>query len=771
MNVSIEKKIELYTPGPPLAPHGSTLTMEPLEPGASRDLRAYARVLRERRWTVLAVPFVLLILVLVATLKEKPVYQATTLLEIEKENPNILTVQDLFELENVSDTYLETQYKVLRSETLARRVIDELGLGRREEFNPPRGFWHRSSAADPADAAERTLKTFEDRLSIDPVKRSRLVEVGFESRDPELAARAVNAIASNYIDQSLEQRWEATQKASQWLSQQLVGLRAKLENSEDELQRYARTNGLLFLENEKGASENIVDDRLRQLQEELTKAQADRYEKESLERLVEAGDYSALPGAVENKLLQDLTLRLSDLETSYAQLATTFSSDYPKVKQLQSEIDETQTTLRRERDRVATRIRNDYEAARRREGLVEQAFLVEQKQANSVAEKSVQYNILKREAETNRQLYDGLLERLKQAGISAGLKASNIRVVDAAVEPRKPVRPNLPLNLSLALVAGLGLGVGAAFLQSHLDNTLKSSEDVERFLHLPALALIPAVESLNGNRRGVYGVYGRREALPAPAPAAGAAAGKAPKWYRIDGLAPAYAALAEAFRSLRTSVLLSSANRAPRSILITSPQPGDGKTTVTINLAISLAQLGQRTLLIDCDLRRPCTHRLFGQREEAGLVSYLTGQQGWREAVRSTGVTGLDALFCGPIPPAPAELLSSQLMVALLQEALEQYQFVVLDSPPVLNVADARILATQVDGVVLVVKGASTPRELAQRARAHAHAGGANVLGVVLNNLDLRADGYGYHYGYGKGREEDGEETEKQQAGGLPLVR
>lgn len=288
--------------------------------------------------------------------------------------------------------------------------------------------------------------------------------------------------------------------------------------------------------------------------------------------------------------------------------------------------------------------------------------------------------------------------------------------------------------------------MGAAFLQEHLDNSLKTSEDVERYLALPALALIPAVESLNGNHNTVYGRYGRKLL------ANGHNEAKAPQphWYRIDG-DQHHSVLAEAFRSLRTSVLLSTADQPPRTLLVSSSQPGEGKTTISANLAISLAQLGRRVLLIDGDMRRPSVRKVFETPNGLGLVSYLTGQQDWRLEARPVGIENLDVLPCGPVPPNPAELLSSERMRTLLEEAKAEYQFVLVDSPPLLNVADSRILATMVEGVVLVVKGGTTPRELAQRAQTYARDVGANLIGVVLNNLDVRSgDDYYryYHYEY-----------------------
>jgi capsular exopolysaccharide synthesis family protein len=768
--VADESKIQLFDP---IRPRLERLRPELLEPYQIEeavegpDLRAYWRTIQKRRWTILSILLVAFTIALIVTWKEKAVYRADALLEIQKENANIPTVQELFQLENVSDNYLETQYKVLQSETLARRVIDQLHLERDSEFNPPKNGWFQAKAhaaaptseslVDP-DVEQTVMREFKDRLSVDPVRRSRLVQISFESQDPKVAAQAVNALAANYIQENMESRWQAAQKASEWLSQQLVSFKAKLEKSEDDLQEYAQKNGLLFLETEKGDTENIVNERLRQLQDELTKAQAARYAKESIYRLTEAGDYSALPGVVDNKLMQELTARLAELERQKAALTPTFTSDYPKMKEVQSQIDEIESRLNKERKRAAQGIVDDYLAATRRESLVREAFEQQQNQANTVAARTVQYNILKREVDTNKQLYEGLLQRLKEAGVSAGMNASNIRVVDAAVPPTRPVRPRPVLNLGLTLLLGLGCGIGMAFLQEHLDNTLKNSDDIERVLRVPALALIPSRESLNHGKTGVYGLAEKRASHQngnGKFASSGKHAGEA--WIRIDGNGTQHSALSEAFRGLRTSVLLSAAGRPPRSLTFVSAEPGEGKTTVASNLSISLAQLGKRVLLIDGDMRRPCVHKLFNIEDHSGgLVTFLTGEEGWSHLVRPTGVLNLDCLICGPVPPNPSELLSSDRMQRLILEAMADYQFVLIDAPPLLNVTDGRILATLVEGTILVVHGGFTPQDLAQQAQFHVRDVGAHLIGVVLNDIDVRHNGYYqsyYRYGsYGESK-------------------
>lgn len=731
-------------------------TYDGVDADEKADLRTYWRLLQKRRWTVVSVLTAVFVLVLIATFKQRPVYRATTLLEIQKESPNLLTVQELFQLEEVSDNYLETQYRVLQSETLARRVIAELHLNQVKQLSGTEAAHSKENSHEPADglradavAEQRVLRAFADRLTVEPVPQSRLVRVSFESQEPHMAAKVVNALAANYIQANLENRWEATQRASEWLSQQLQELKARLEKSEDDLQSYAQANGLIYLESEKGQTENIVDERLRELQEELTKAQAIRYEKESLHRLVEAGDYSSLPGVIDSKLMQGLTDRLFDLNRQKAELAPLFSDEYPKVREIQSQIDRLQQLQVEERRRAGERISNEYLAAVRREDLVAHAFEEERRQANVVAGRSVQYNILKREVETNKQLYDGLLHRLKEAGVSAGLKASNIRIVDAADPPISPVKPRVGFNLAAGLMVGLVFGVSLAFLQERIDNTLKDPEDIERFLGVPALALIP---SLNGSRPNRV----NSTSLPRWLRADGKDLPNAPEkqlaegWVRIDGnQVTQHSPLAEAFRGLRTSVLLSTAGRPPQSLTFISAEPGEGKTTIASNLAISLAQLGKRTLLIDGDMRRPCVHKLFDIPDHApGLVNYLAGQEEWRSLVRSSVTAGLDCLLCGPIPPNPSELLSSERMAALINEAMAEYPFVLVDAPPLLNIADGRILAAMMDGAVLVVKGGATPRELVQRAQFYVRDVGAHLIGVVLNDVKLRHDRSSYYYKY-----------------------
>jgi capsular exopolysaccharide synthesis family protein len=662
-------------------------------------------------------------------------------------------------LDEVSDAYLETQYKVLVSDDLAERVIHQLGLDHQSEFLPTRRAWpwrvsaspmpaspltHDSAAAPDLSIREAVLTRFQERLDIRPIRRSRAVELRFDSRDPELAARTVNAVAENYIQKNLEARWDAAQKASEWLSLQLKDLKAKLEKSEDDLQSYASENGLLFLETEKGDAESIVNQSIRDLQEELNKAQADRFEKESIFRLLQSGDYGSLPGVVDNKLLQDLTVRLADLQREHAQMAATFTEQYPKVKEIQSQIAEMQSSLERERWRAAQKISNDYFAALRREKLVQQSFAEKKAEANQIAEKSVQYRILSREVDSNQGLYEGLLERLKEADVSAALKASNIRIVDPGTVPYKPIAPNYPLNLGLASFLGLGLGVSMAFLNEHLDQTIRYSEDVFHFLGVPVLGFIPSFGAPNARKHKGLAPAALELSFSLAGSLTGESDVRIDEHRRNDLGIHAGSAFSEAFRELRTSVVLSASGRFANSILVTSALPGEGKTTVGVNLAFSLAQLGKQVLLVDADMRRPSLQKYFPQ-SGSELSSYLAGQGAWQQMVFPTLISSLSVLHCGPIPENPSELLSSDRMKALIQESMATYRFVILDSPPLLNRADSRILGSMVGATILVVKGGETPRQVVQYAQSQVRSVGTNLIGVVLNNIGISLHDYSYY--------------------------
>ncbi|MGH9425089.1 MAG: GumC family protein, partial [Terriglobia bacterium] len=463
-----------------------------------RHLLDYWRIIFKRRWVVLTCLLIVFSTVAIGTLKQKPTYQGQVVIEINPEQPNVLNFKEVLQISTVDvDSYRETQYKVLQSRTLADRVIQGLHLYKYPEFyrshglfglleSDPKKIPSGSEAGPPdpnAEAYRNTLSKFSDSVEIRPVRRSNLVEVVFFSGDRKLAARVANQLAKDYIDQNLQVKWDETVKASEWLGGQLVGLKGKLEKSEDALQAYAQANSILFVEDRR----NLANERLAQLQTEFTKAQAERFVKESHFSLVQAGKVQDLPGVLNNRLIQDLAVRLSELDREYAQLIATVKPDYPKAVALKTQIDSVQTGLDRQKKALAQNIVDEYKSASANEKYLAQALEAQKTEVNDIAEKSIQYNILKREVDTSKQLYDGLLQRLKEAQVSAGLKASNVRIVDPAEEPEAPVKPRVVLNLALGFIMGLGLGVGVAFFQEYLDNTLKTPDEVENLLRLPSL--------------------------------------------------------------------------------------------------------------------------------------------------------------------------------------------------------------------------------------------------------------------------------------------
>ena len=722
--------------------------LEPLNVPAQEIpyLLDYWIVIVKRRWVVLSCLLIVFTTVAIGTLKKKPVYEGKVLIEINPEQPNVLNFQEVLQLTSVDiDSYRETQYKVLQSRTLAEHVIDGLKLNCYPEFYRNRflfGLIERDpdkipSASEPGppdrsmNAYRNTVKHFIDNIDVAPVRHSNLVEVSFYSEDAELAARIANQLSSDYIDQNLQVKWDETIKASEWLSGQLVGLKAKLEKSDDALQSYARANSIIFVEEK----QNLVNERLKELQEAYTKAQAERFQRESLYNFVQAGRVQDLPGVLDNRLVQDLSLRLAELERDYAQITATVKPEYPKAIALKKQIDAIQASLDRQKKNLSQNIIDSYRSALANERYLDQAVDEQKKEVNDIAEKSVQYNILKREVDTNKQLYEGLLTRMKEATVSAGLKASNVRIVDSAQVPKAPVKPRVALNLALGIVLGAAFGVGLAFLQEYLDKTLKTPDEVEGLLRLPSLGLLPSYftdGTGKGNDKRLATVKHGSDSAIAPA------------------VQTARTAI-EAYRSLRTSILLS-ASPVPKVLLITSAVPSEGKTTVTVNLGATLASLGSKVVIVDCDMRKPCCHRSTGVENKPGFVRCLTGHVDLADAILPVpGVPNLSVIPCGPIPPNPAEVLSSPVTRELFIKLRSQFEYVLIDSPPLLSVSDSRILSTLTDAVVLVTRAYSTPYDVVRRARGLLYAAGARILGVALNSVDPNKGGYGYGYGYGYG--------------------
>jgi succinoglycan biosynthesis transport protein ExoP len=724
---------------------------EVLDVSAEESLRLldYWQIILKRRWIVLTSLLIVFTTVALATFKQKPVYAGKVLIEINPEEPQVLSFQQIAQAGASWDieSYRETQYKILKSRSLAERVVRDLHLYEYPEFYEGHAFLglvtsvpkHIPSPSDPSppdassEAFRNSVDNFMGATGVDPIQRSNLVRVSFYSHDAARASRIANQLTNDYIDQNLQVKWDEALKASEWLSGRLVELKTKLQKSEDALQAYAEQNSILFVQNAaNGAAQSMAGARMEQLQEEYTKAQSDRTKYESLYSLVREGRVQDLPGFLSNALIQTLQANLSVLQSQYSELTETVKPDYPKARALKRQIDSAQSTLDHQKLALAKNITEEYLAAIEREKYLGKLLDQQKGLVNEVSQKSIRYNILKREVDTNRGLYDGVLQRMKEAQVAAGLKASNIRVVDPSEVPDSPSKPRVLLNLALGFMLGVGLGVGLAFVQEYLDNTLKTPEEVESLLRLPSLGILPSFHLNGGAKAG----NGKLAALQTDGNGAGALA------------IQKNTASLEAFRSLRTSILLS-ANPVPKLLLVTSALPGEGKTTTTVNLGATLASLGSKVVIVDCDMRRPSCHRTTGVKNNPGFVQCLTGRADLAEAILPVpNVPNLYVIPCGPIPPNPAEVLSSPLTSEMLRALQKQFEYVLVDSPPLMNVADSRILATLTDAVVLVTRAYETPYEVVRRARALLYGAGARILGVALNDVNVRRAGYGSKHGY-----------------------
>jgi len=559
----------------------------------------------------------------------------------------------------------------------------------------------------------------------------------------------VNAHLNNFIEQNFRSRFEAATQASNWLAGQLNELKIKVENAEDARLAYERQNQIWTIDEKS----DISAEKLAELEKQLTDAQADRINKEAVYQLAQSGNYDAITAVRDSAVIQDILKQQTTLSAQYTDAVNQYGPKYPKVLRIQAQLKDLDQLITREKLNIGNQVEADYRGARQREILLKEALDQQKAEVNANAEKFVQYNILKREADTNKQLYDGMLQKLKEAGITAGLRSSNIRIVDPALIPTGPSRPNKTRNILLSIVVGLLGGIGLALLREYLDNTVKTPDDVEALARLPSLAVVPALTSANGKRHGRFSKLLR---TPVVTPKEGRAE-------LISHNMP-QSQMSEAFRALRTSLLLSQADHPPQVILMTSALPREGKTTAAVNLAVTLAQLGDKTLLVDADLRKPGINRALSlvDGKHAGLSSYLAGVSSLDLiTVPHPAITNLAAIPTGPIPPNPADLLSSRRLTELVADLRSRFKFVVIDSPPIMAATDAVILSVLVDGVLLVVRSGETPKEAFTRTRDLLAGVKCRVLGVVLNAVDASSPDYYYSYRYypysygGYGREED----------------
>jgi succinoglycan biosynthesis transport protein ExoP len=710
-----------------------SIDLSPREP----HLYDYLLILRKHQWLILSFLLTVVTIVSVATFRMRPVYVAKSTIEIDRENSNILPFQGTDSYDYVMDleNYIETQSRILTSETLALQTVRNSGLAEHPDFS---GGGPISEAIATGSLANQKkppeITAFLGSLNVRRIPNSRLMEVSFESTDPQLAARILNSHLGNYIEQNYRSKYDATTQASKWLEGELDELRVRVEKSESARIDYERQNQIWSVDDKS----NITTQRLSDLNKELTDAQTESLKREALYEFAESGDLDGVPQLRDNAVLQEMQRKRGELALQYTDAVNQYGPNFPKVQRLQAQIKEVDDQMIRERKGIIVQLKNDYREAKQREELLSKALDQQKSDTNLMSEKLVQYNILKRDAESNKGLYDGLLTKLKEAGIAKGLQSSNIRVVDPAMVPSTPARPAKARNIALAFLVGIVGGVGLALLREYLDNTVKTPDDVETLVRLPSLAVVPMF--------GDSGGYNKRSKF-----LRGGSANGHEKRIELVAQHLPKSQMSEAFRALRTALLLSRADKPPQVILVTSALPREGKTTAAANLAVTLAQLGDKTVLVDADLRKPGIGRLLnlGSGKYAGLSSYLAGVSTLDlVTVPHPAIPNLAAIPTGPLPPNPADLLSSHKMTDAIAELRKTYKFIVIDSPPIMAATDAVILSVQADGVLLVVRSGETPKEAFTRTRDLLTSVNSRLLGVVLNAVDASAPDYYYSYRY-----------------------
>jgi polysaccharide biosynthesis transport protein len=713
-------------------------------PSQESPLREYLRVLIKRKWIVGTCVIGIFAAVAIASLRETPVFDAGGRIAVNKADSNLVMFKDSMPVMDYYDpSDLDTEVRVLQSDLLSLQVIRQLNLDKRAEYGGAAAPKPPNLVADPlqSDSAHVSalLDGFKGNLHVSLVPNTRIIEIHYRSADPQLAANAVNTLVTTYIEQNFKTKFESTMQASDWLSKQLVDLQMKVETSQEKLVRYQKQHEILGTDEK----QNIITAKLDELNKQLTAAESDRMQKEASFRQTQSTDPEAVAAAnvsdslgagntPGSALLDRLREQQATLKIQIADLSTQFGPAYPKVAQLNNQLKEIDRQFQSEARKAVDRLRGEYLAAQQREDMLRNAFDKQKQEANRLNESAIEYSLLKRDVDSNRQLYEGLLEKLKEAGVTAGLRSNNIKILDAARVPTAPVEPNIPRNLAFALILGITSGVGLAFLLESMDNTVRTTEQAQIISALPSLGLIPL-----GSRSSHNGT-GPKRLLPSSTEAIEMVTQSRPQ-----------SQMAESYRALRTSLLLSSLGAPPRVIMVTSARPQEGKTTTSINSAIVLAQKGTRVLLVDGDLRRPSIHKTLGMGPRSGLSNVLTGSATLAQVIApSPNLPNLFVLAAGTPPPNPAELLASANMKEVLDELREQYDHIVIDTPPTLSVTDAVVLSPRMDAIILVIRSGQTTKQALRRARDILLQVNAHVTGVLLNAVDLRSPDYYYYYEY-----------------------
>jgi succinoglycan biosynthesis transport protein ExoP len=727
------------------------------EPGLGL-LPEYLQILRRRKGTLILIVFLGLLTSLLLTLPQTPIYQARASIEIQNLNENFLNTRNVSPTANDGASYvpgsdLQTQARILQSESLLERVAAKVDLEKKlfpEGGSGRPSVWRKALGlreGTQASTREKILTLVAENLKISTTATTRLVEIHYDSTDPQLAADFANTLTAEFVQQNLESHWKTTQQTGEWLTRQMQDVRIKLEKSEDQLQRYAQASGLLFI----SEKDNVAEEKLRQLQEELSKAQADRVTSQSKYELATTASPESLPEVLDDATLKEYQIKLTDLRRQLAEVSSSLTPAHPAVKKVQAQVTALELSLDKERTNVVQRIRNEFQSAQRRERLLAANYTSQAGLMSEQAAKVTHYNILKHEVDTNRQLYDSMLQNVQEAGMTSALGASNIRVVDSAERPTRPYKPRVVLNSALGLLAGAFFGIAFVVVQDRADRSIQGPGDTALYLDVPELGAIPSAKAKRG-RLPAY--YQNGKAFENKKSENGKPQVELITSYKKPSL------IGDRFRATLTSILYSGENGdRPRIIVITSANSEEGKTTVASNLALALAEIGQpvlmqSVLLIDGDMRRPRLHEIFGVPNRWGLTDLLEGKtqpNGCEGMVFKTGFRNLYLLPSGSSASNISGLLHSPRALEFLNRMREEFHTVIIDTPPMLHMPDARVLGRLADGVILVVRSAQTMRDAAVAARQRLTDDRTRVLGTILNQWDPRkTNNYSCGYGYNK---------------------
>lgn len=708
------------------------------------DLRAYLRVLIKRRWTIITFFTVVVLTTIIYSFTATPIFQATACIIIEKENPNLVSIQEVMAVDSTGSDYYQTQYKIIESRAVARKVIQRMDLENSPEFfsKPKDGFlsniknWFASIKDQGASLLKSDMSDIENdselvsnfisRIEIEPIRNSRLVDVSIKAKDPVLAARMANELARSYMDQNMEVKLLAAKDAVQWLNDRINEERKKVEGAENKLLTYKEQHGIIT--DFSSDSENITAQKLASLNTRVIEAESQRVEAETRYRQAVEVENSAemldsIPKVLSNPLIQEIKKMEVNIYNRMSEFSKKYGMNHPQMIALQSELDDLKKRKINEAKRVINALRNEYKLSVAKEKSLKKAFNRQKQESLTMNKKAVRFGVLQRQAESSRHMYELLIKRFKETSLTEEMRTGNIRIVDKAEVPKNPIKPEKKLNVLLSIVLGLTLGVGLAFFIEYLDNTIKLPDEIKDYLKIPYLGPVPA-----------YAVEETRD--------------KDTVFKNLVTIHSPKSTASESFRGIRTGILFSSAGSAPQVILIASSAPSEGKTSTATNLSVTMAKAGSRVLLIDCDLRRPRVHKFFNLSRDVGISNVLVGSCELKDAIIPSGIDNLDIIPCGPIPPNPSEVLGSETMRDIIKTLRKDYTRIIIDSPPISAVTDAVVLASIADGVVMIVRSGDTPRQIVKNGLSQLQAlEGAHILGAVLNGVETGRDSY-YYYQY-----------------------